>query len=228
MLNRRSRDVPGPAIFEGKKARPVMEMVQNRAPEQPRNAASRTANIVWEEQDDAILMRLLGDYSWNWNLVADLFNSARSTVSTDRRSAWDCYHRWDQKWGPASKTVAPVTAPAPDAPLTPAQQELQQARERAQALAIANHAQGMVPGGVAPPMLARVASVAGSAVNGTVDDVPDSALPASPGAAAKKEVKNAKEARYTGSKKKVRNTTMRDAVRRSQKRRDTNKKNAGE
>jgi hypothetical protein len=49
----------------------------------------------------------------------------------------------------------------------------------------------------------------------------------SPGAA-RREAKLQREARYQGSKRKVRNNTMRDAIRRSQKRREINRKNNSE
>jgi chromatin modification-related protein VID21 len=227
------------AIFEGKKARPLLEAPRDRAPEQPRNAAVRAASILWDEADDVVLKRLMGDYGRNWRLIADLFNSARNTISTDKRSAWDCYHRWDQKWGPSKAAAAAASnAAAPGEPLlTPAQQELQQARAQAQAMAIANHAQSgstgppPAPAAITIPPLAPVAPAAlpASAIPTTASVTvgeesvnPDGAT--SPGAA-RREAKLQREARYQGSKKKVRNNTMRDAIRRSQKRRDINRKN---
>jgi chromatin modification-related protein VID21 len=201
-----------------------------------------------------MLLRLIRDYAWNWRLIADLFNSARGTISTDKRSAWDCYHRWDQKWGPTSKATAAANATAQGEPvLTPAQQEFQQARAQAQAIAIANHAQS---GGTGPPPVpvlppaTMTTPLAAPAVPGAVPNttpIPTSAVPASavatsvtagdesvdlngvtsPGAA-RREAKLQREARYQGSKRKVRNNTMRDAIRRSQKRREINRKNNSE
>lgn len=201
-----------------------------------------------------MLLRLIRDYAWNWRLIADLFNSARGTISTDKRSGWDCYHRWDQKWGPTSKATAAANAAAQGEPmLTPAQQDLQQARAQAQAIAIANHAQTGVAG---PPPLPGLPTSTGTATTPTpasapipggvpnTTPVPASAVPTSavatsvtagdesvdlngvtsPGAA-RREAKLQREARYQGSKRKVRNNTMRDAIRRSQKRREINRKN---
>jgi chromatin modification-related protein VID21 len=187
-----------------------------------------------------MLLRLIRDYAWNWRLIADLFNSARGTISTDKRSAWDCYHRWDQKWGPTSKATAAVSANAQAEPiLTPAQQEFQQARAQAQAIALANHTQtgatGPPPTSALPinavpettpiPASAVLTSAISTSITGVVDDSADANGITSPGTA-RREAKLQREARYQGSKRKVRNNTMRDAIRRSQKRRDINRKNS--
>ena len=44
-------------------------------------------------------------YSLNWHLVADAFATWRKTISTDRRTEWDCMVRWDRLYGPTSKTL---------------------------------------------------------------------------------------------------------------------------
>jgi len=195
--------------------------------------------VLWDELDDDMLLRLIRDYAWNWRLIADLFNSARSTISIDKRSAWDCYHRWDQKWGPTSKATAAANAQTQAEPLlTPAQQEFQQARAQAQAIAMANHTQtggtgpppvpalpvNAIPNTTPVPASAVPTSAVATSVTGAADESVDMNGVTSPGAA-RREAKLQREARYQGSKRKVRNNTMRDAIRRSQKRRDINRKN---
>jgi chromatin modification-related protein VID21 len=54
----------------------------------------RIADQLWTPNDDFILNTMVELYHSNWLLVADALNMARRSVSTDRRTAWDCYHRW--------------------------------------------------------------------------------------------------------------------------------------
>lgn len=54
----------------------------------------RHAEITWTTQDDAILKQLVDKYPNNWHLVAEAFNTTRSTISTDKRTYLDCQERW--------------------------------------------------------------------------------------------------------------------------------------
>ncbi|KAF7793082.1 hypothetical protein EIP86_004189 [Pleurotus ostreatoroseus] len=55
---------------------------------------ARTLDLVWTPQDDAVLKQLVEKWPNNWGLIADSFNSSRLTLSSDRRSATDCFERW--------------------------------------------------------------------------------------------------------------------------------------
>ena len=43
-------------------------------------------------------------YPNNWPLIADSFNSSRMSISTDKRTAVDCFDRWNMRWGRADAT----------------------------------------------------------------------------------------------------------------------------
>lgn len=43
-------------------------------------------------------------YPNNWHLIADSFNSSRMSLSTDKRTAIDCFDRWNMRWG-RSETI---------------------------------------------------------------------------------------------------------------------------
>ena len=59
----------------------------------------------WSEAEDNLLLTLSKQYSYNWPLIADVFNGSTVRISTDMRDNWDVYYRWDKKFGPGSQTV---------------------------------------------------------------------------------------------------------------------------
>lgn len=67
-------------------------------------AQMRYATQVWTAEEDARLKHLCHLYSLNWHLIADDFNTWRKSVSTDRRTEWDCMVRWDRMLGPTAKS----------------------------------------------------------------------------------------------------------------------------
>ncbi|KAF4604158.1 chromatin modification- protein VID21 [Pleurotus pulmonarius] len=59
----------------------------------------RATEIVWTSNEDALLKSLTERYPSNWALIAECFNSARITLSTDKRTARDCFQRYDALLG---------------------------------------------------------------------------------------------------------------------------------
>jgi len=171
-------------------------------PTKPKQAELRTAPLEWEENEDAVLHELVQDYSYNWTLIADLFNSSRITISTDERSPWDCYDRWNHKFGPASKEAEATGA------ITAGAEGAKSAIKT-----------GTTPSAVPTP-------TAPTPSNGAPSASGEPQPPLSPGAQ-RRDAKAAKLAKFEGSKKKVRIMCLREAMRRIQKRRDlVNKKPA--
>ena len=69
-----------------------------------RDSRRRTADILWTPHDDALLKQIADMYPNNWALIADSFNSSRMSISTDKRTAADCFDRWNARWGRAETT----------------------------------------------------------------------------------------------------------------------------
>ncbi|KAI0362340.1 hypothetical protein OH77DRAFT_1416587 [Trametes cingulata] len=86
------------ALFEGSKssgsAHPTV------LPMPGRDGRKRTGDLVWTPADDALLKQMVERYPSNWHLVAEAFNSSRVTISTDRRTPYDCLERWREKTEP--------------------------------------------------------------------------------------------------------------------------------
>ena len=78
----------------------------------------RHAEVTWTTQDDAILKQLVDKYPNNWTLVAEAFNTARGTISTDKRTSSECQERWRTRLvGNAAIAEEDVRAP-PQTPTT--------------------------------------------------------------------------------------------------------------
>ncbi|KAI0054169.1 hypothetical protein FA95DRAFT_47592 [Auriscalpium vulgare] len=96
-------------------------------PSTPRDPARRITDGMWTAQDDLFLKRLVERYPKNWTLIADTFNSARSAISTERRSDWECKERFKARWAtrrndqdgfPGEQSFG---TPAPSRPQAPSQ-----------------------------------------------------------------------------------------------------------
>ncbi|CAI2186320.1 1507_t:CDS:10 [Funneliformis geosporum] len=55
------------------------------------------STAVWYPEDDELLMSLTKKYQYNWDLIADAWNSSRGLITGYERSPWECYVRWTQK-----------------------------------------------------------------------------------------------------------------------------------
>lgn len=177
-------------------------------PEAPKYPDQRLAALVWEEQDDEVLLRAAKDYDYNWRLIADVVNSARVYVSTEKRTPWDCFDRWAVKIGYPSKRLHALAAA--NAAAAAANTASQSAGEPSATPGV-NFA---APGAVNP------------SISGLKAEDGQGEGPLSPGGSIRKDfsqVKPAKTTKYEGSKKKVRATVLRDSIRRIQKRREANK-----
>lgn len=85
-------------LFGQQKHRPLSISTSSPATRMPKDPQKRFSETPWSTSEDQILKGLADRYSGNWSLIADMFNSARVTISTDRRTAWDCLARWDARW----------------------------------------------------------------------------------------------------------------------------------
>lgn len=100
-------------LFAGTRPSSSSERVQ--IPREPRDARRRLLDQQWTPNDDMLLKALVEKYPQNWALVADSFNSSRVTISVDHRIPWDCYERWNARWGSGStltKDVSEMTSQA--------------------------------------------------------------------------------------------------------------------
>ncbi|KAI0673029.1 hypothetical protein C8Q78DRAFT_1077330 [Trametes maxima] len=84
------------ALFEGSKSGGTHPSIIP-TPVRSGNANKRSSDVVWTPAEDALLKQVVEKYPGNWSLVAEAFNSSRVTISTDKRSAWDCLERWKEK-----------------------------------------------------------------------------------------------------------------------------------
>jgi chromatin modification-related protein VID21 len=71
-------------------------------PTPPKDALRRSSEQAWTSSEDLLLKSLADKYPNNWLLITDSFNSSRVTISTDKRTPWDCRERWSVRWGPGS------------------------------------------------------------------------------------------------------------------------------
>ncbi|KAK9463599.1 uncharacterized protein V1516DRAFT_618175, partial [Lipomyces oligophaga] len=54
---------------------------------------------IWPPQDDATLLRLAGEFMYNWDVVAENMNIRNSwgvNSNIERRTPWECFQRWMQ------------------------------------------------------------------------------------------------------------------------------------
>ncbi|KAJ7445688.1 hypothetical protein B0H11DRAFT_395549 [Mycena galericulata] len=102
------------------------QMKEKEAKEKEKETPRRAAHI-WTVVDDNLLKALVDKYPNNWALIAECYNSARLTISTDKRSPRDCHERWKERWAPeltrpkTQEAATPIDEPAamPMTPMTP-------------------------------------------------------------------------------------------------------------
>ena len=71
-----------------------------------RNADHQNDAVAWTPAEDALLKQAVEKYPYNWHLIADFFNSMRVTISTDKRTAWECLERWREKFSAQARADA--------------------------------------------------------------------------------------------------------------------------
>jgi hypothetical protein len=103
-------------LFAGRKPKDVSHAAPLHPPAPPPNAESRAASFDWTPEEDSLLLQFAKQYSFNWHLIAEMFNSSTHRVPTDRRIPWDVYDRWDKKFGPGSQQAAAAAAAAAEGP----------------------------------------------------------------------------------------------------------------
>jgi chromatin modification-related protein VID21 len=81
----------------------------------PSDPLRRFYETPWSDSEDRILKRIVERYPNNWALIADVFNSSRVTISTDKRTSWDCLARWDARWNDGKALAANTESGAPGA-----------------------------------------------------------------------------------------------------------------
>ena len=81
-------------------------------PSPPANADARSASMDWTPEEDRQLFIFTKQYSFNWDLVAHIFNSATKRSKGDERLPWDCFDRWNKKFAPPTPTPTTATLPA--------------------------------------------------------------------------------------------------------------------
>ncbi|CAG8490848.1 19791_t:CDS:10 [Racocetra persica] len=54
-------------------------------------------SYAWYPEDDELLMSLTKQYQFNWELIADTWNSLRGILTGYPRTPWACFNRWTQK-----------------------------------------------------------------------------------------------------------------------------------
>ena len=226
------------SVFSGRGMKPINP---RSAPSVPVPAGnSNRHHHIWTDEEDALLIRLIQTYPFNWQLISDTFNSEVTSIPTDKPSAFDCWDRWYWKWGegkgkPRPEVVAAAkTAQTPGGP-TPA--------APASAATPAGSANGTPapssaapPSAVAPgrPAATPTAPTPGGGIsvptlpgqNGT--EIVAEGAPPPPGLS-KREAKQAGKHKYEGSKKSIRHQVLYDSMRRLVRRREQAKqKTAGE
>ena len=100
---------PGSLLFARRAGKAPREAPPGGPPAPPARPEARAAQLTWSSEDDAFVTALAKQYHEHWALVADVFNSARLVVPTERRTAWDCFDRC--RW---------LAAPSSDAAQRPA------------------------------------------------------------------------------------------------------------
>lgn len=79
-------------LFAPKKIKdtPVAQPPTPTTPGDPKNIG------IWTEDDDLCLIQLIVQYSFNWSLITDAFNSIRVPVTGEHRTPWQLHERWRQ------------------------------------------------------------------------------------------------------------------------------------
>jgi hypothetical protein len=91
----------------GRRPKDATHAIALHAPPAPPSqyAEARAVALDWTEAEDNTLLALSKQYSYNWHLIADVFNGCTVRVPSDVREPWDVYDRWSKKFGPGSQAA---------------------------------------------------------------------------------------------------------------------------
>ncbi|KAG0706394.1 hypothetical protein DFH29DRAFT_171526 [Suillus ampliporus] len=77
----------------------------------PPKDGKKRSDHIWSSDEDSLLKTLADRYPNNWLLVADSFNSSRVTISTDKRTHWECFEHWSSRFGSGNRFHSDVSSP---------------------------------------------------------------------------------------------------------------------
>ncbi|KAJ7184286.1 hypothetical protein C8R46DRAFT_1063570 [Mycena filopes] len=103
----------------GNSSKSVEQPLRDKEKEKEAKDTPRRVVHMWTIPDDNLLKTFSEKYPNNWALIAECYNSARLTISTDKRSPRDCQERWKERWAPETTAKLPESTPAEDPPPTP-------------------------------------------------------------------------------------------------------------
>jgi chromatin modification-related protein VID21 len=90
----KSHFLPSLALFALRKVKDT-PATQPPTP-QPPNPAINRHPATWSDDDDVCLITLIVQYSFNWSLICDAFNSIRRPITGEQRTPYECHERWRQ------------------------------------------------------------------------------------------------------------------------------------
>jgi chromatin modification-related protein VID21 len=115
MLNMVTIDLFNPKFANSPKSlEQQLKEKEKEAKETPRRVVH-----MWTIVDDNLLKSFADKYPNNWVLISECYNSARLTISTDKRSPRDCQDRWKERWAPELASKPQEAAPVDEPPATP-------------------------------------------------------------------------------------------------------------
>ncbi|RPD66336.1 hypothetical protein L226DRAFT_557464 [Lentinus tigrinus ALCF2SS1-7] len=100
------------SLFEGTGNKPNIPASHPMLmPAPPRDVRKRNADhhneaVAWTPVEDGLLKQAVERYPYNWSLIAETFNSLRVTISTDKRTPWECLERWKEKFSAQARAEA--------------------------------------------------------------------------------------------------------------------------
>jgi len=107
----------------------------------------RNADQLWSTADDMLLKSFIDRYPNNWALIAECFNAARHTISTDIRTPRDCLERWRDKWGPDFRRPVDNSTTVEDTPPSISSQMTTRGVKRLASVSVSGSAAiGILPG----------------------------------------------------------------------------------
>ncbi|CAG8636702.1 8548_t:CDS:10, partial [Ambispora gerdemannii] len=75
---------------------------------------STTPTQGWSAEDDDLLLSLAKEYQCNWNLIAEVINLSRSSITGCIRNPYECHQRWLQKEDTSGFIIQGVTKTSDD------------------------------------------------------------------------------------------------------------------